>query len=113
MSNQTHTPSHERVSTSRTATDTKTLMFGAETWMSTMAECQHEVGRFITDRLGKDAEAMRQTLTCRDWTAALELQGRWMDETLRDYSEEMKKLTGLYAKGAASTVREERRHSQE
>ncbi len=67
---------------------------------------QREVGQFISDRLAKDAEAIRQALTCRDWAAALEIQGRWVDETLRDYSEEIKKLSGLYAKTTASTVRE-------
>ena len=103
MSNQTNTASNERLTTSRTQLDINALMTGAETWFSTMVECQKEVGRFITDRLEKDAESIRQTFSCRDWTAALELQGRWVDETL------MSKLTGLYAKGAASTVREERR----
>ena len=82
---------------------------GAETWWSTMTEYQREVGQFISDRLAKDAEAIRQALSCRDWTTALELQGRWVDETLRDYSEEMKKLTGLYAKTTASSVRERHR----
>ena len=82
---------------------------GAETWWSTMTEYQREVGQFISDRLAKDAEAIRQALSCRDWAAALEIQSRWMDETLRDYSEEMKKLTGLYAKTTASSVRERHR----
>ena len=109
MSNQTKTASNERVTISRTALDTQALMTGAETWFSTMTECQKEIGQFITTRLHKDAEAIRQTLSCRDWATALELQGRWVDETLRDYSAQMSKLTGLYAKGAATTVREERR----
>ena len=109
MSNQTNTASNERGTTRRTGLDIDALMTGPETWFSTMAECQKEVGRFITDRLEKDAESLRQTFSCRNWTAALELQGRWVDETLRDYSAQMSKLTGLYAKGAASTVREERR----
>jgi hypothetical protein len=37
------------------------------------------------------------------------VQAKWVDETIRDYGEGMKKLTGIYAKHAASTVREERR----
>jgi len=82
---------------------------GPETWWATMTEYQHEVGQFISDRLVKDAKAIRQTLSCRDWTAALEVQGRWVDETLRDYSEGMKRLSGLYAKQAAGTVRERHR----
>ena len=85
------------------------LLAGPEAWWSTITEYQHEVGQFISDRLAKDAEAIRQTLTCRDWAAALEIRGRWVDETLRDYSEEMKKLTGIHAKTTASTVRERHR----
>ena len=84
---------------------------GTEAWWSTMTEYQRGVGQFISNRLTKDAEAIRQALGCRDWTAALEIQGRWVDETLRDYTEEMKKFTGLYAKTTASTVREERRRT--
>ena len=81
-------------------------LVGAEAWWSTLTEYQREVGQFISDRLAKDAEAIRQALACRDWAAALEIQGRWVDETLRDYSEEIKKLTGLYAKTTAAAVRE-------
>ena len=56
-------------------------------------------GRTVpTGRLEKDAEAIRQTLSCRDWTVARDIQARWMEETLRDYNAEMSKLTGLYAK---------------
>jgi hypothetical protein len=54
---------------------------------------------------------MRQTLSCRDWSVALDIQARWVEETLRDYNAEMSKLAGLYAKSASSTVREERRRS--
>src|SRR5215212_8828562 len=110
MSNQTNTAAHERV-TPRTGYDTKALMTGTEAWASTMTEYQRGVGQFISDRLAKDAEAIRQAMACRDCTAALETQGRWMDETLRDYTEEMKKLTSLYAKSGASTVREDRRRA--
>ena len=108
MSNQTNTAAHERV-TPRTGYDTTALMTGAETWFSTMTEYQRGVGQFISDRLAKDAEAIRQALSCRDWTAALEVQGRWVDETLRDYSEEITKLTGLYTKTTAPTIRERHR----
>ena len=33
---------------------------GAETWWSTMTEYQREVGQFISNRLAKDAEAIRK-----------------------------------------------------
>ena len=83
------------------------LMAGAETWWSTLAECQREMGRFISDRLSKDGDAIRETLTCQNWTDVLEVQSKWVDETLRDYNAEMSRLSGLYAKGAAAAVRED------
>jgi hypothetical protein len=111
MSNPTNTATTERVTTPRTGLDTKALMTGAETWWSTMAESQQEVGRFLSDRLAKNSEAMQETLSCRNWTEAFDVRAKWADEALRDYTGEMSKLSGLYAKSAASTVREERRHS--
>jgi hypothetical protein len=112
MSNQRSGASVERVVTNlREDAPSRALMAGAETWWSSMAECQRELGRFISDRLAKNGEAIRETLTCRNWTDALEVQARWVDETLRDYNTEMSKLSGLYAKAAASGVQEERRRS--
>ena len=101
----------ERVANMRPEFLSGALMAGATTWWSTMTECQQEVGRFITGRLEKDAEAIRQTLSCRDWTVARDIQASWLEETFRDYNAEMSKLSGLYVKTMASTVREERRAS--
>jgi hypothetical protein len=111
MPSYTNTASDERVTNLRAGPDTKALMTGVETWWSTMAECQQELGRFVADRLAKDGEAMRQALSCRDWSVALDIQARWLEETLRDYNAEMSKLAGLYAKSASSTVREDRRRA--
>jgi hypothetical protein len=111
MSNHTNTASNEHLTNRRAGFDTDALMAGAETWWSTVVECQQELGRFVSDRWAKDGEATRQTLSCRKWTEALDVQAKWADETLRDYNAQMRKLSGLYAKSAASTVREERRRS--
>jgi hypothetical protein len=111
MSTYTKTASDERVTNLQTGLDTTALMTGVETWWSTMAQCQQELGGFVADRLAKDGEAMRQALSCRDWSVALDIQARWVEETLRDYNAEMSKLAGLYVKSASSTVREERRRA--
>src|ERR671913_1361888 len=96
MSNQRNTASVERLVTNlRDDAPSRALMAGAETWWSTMAESQREFGRFISDRLAKDGEAIREILTCRNLTDALDIQARWMDETLRDYNAELSRLTGL------------------
>jgi hypothetical protein len=74
-----------------------------------MAECQEEVGRFVSDRLAKDGEALRQSLTCRDWTEAVDVQARWFEETLRDYNTEMRKLTELFSNATSPAVQDNRR----
>jgi len=89
----------------------RALMAGAETWWSTVADCQQEAGRFISERLNKDGEALRQTLACSNWIDAVGVQARWVEEAVRDYTGEMRELTGLYAKRTALAVREERRSS--
>jgi hypothetical protein len=85
----------------------RALLAGAQTWWSAVAECQQEMAHFISDRLAKDGEAIRDALTSRTWSDALAVQARWVDETMRDYNAEMTKLTKLYTKAAASTVRRE------
>ena len=109
MSTQRNSATVERLTSYRDEFGTGALMAGTESWWSTLAECQREMGRFISDRLSKDGEAIRETLTCQNWTDVLDVQSRWVDETLRDYNAEMSRLTGLYAKGAAAAVREEGR----
>lgn len=101
----------ESVTNLRAEFPSRALMVGAETWWSTMTEYQQEVGRFISDRLNKDGETVRQTLACGNWTDAVGIQARWVEEAVRDYNAEISKLTGLYAKRAASAVRDERRSS--
>ena len=106
-----NTAQQERVTSLRADFPSRALVAGAETWWSTVAECQREIGQFISDRLTKDGETLRQALSCRDWTEALDIQARWVDQTVRDYNAEITRLTGLYAKAAASAVRDERRPS--
>ena len=98
----------ERSRTHRQEFPTEAVLMGAGAVWSTMVECQHAVGQFVSDRLTKDAEAIQKALSCHDWTQAVDVQARWVDETLRDYGEEVKKLTGIYAKHAASAVRDAR-----
>ncbi|HEX2135639.1 MAG TPA: phasin family protein [Microvirga sp.] len=99
----------ERVTSLRAEFPSRELVAGAETWWSTMAECQREIGQFISDRLAKDGETIRQALSCRDWKEALDIQAKWLDQTVRDYNAEITKLTGLYTRAASAAVRDERR----
>jgi hypothetical protein len=89
----------------------RALLDRAQTWWPTVAECQQEyqqeVAHFVSDRLAKDGEAIKDTLSSRNWPDALAVQVRWVDETIRDYNAEITKLTKLYAKAAASTAHKE------
>jgi len=96
-----NTTAQEKVTSVRTEFPSRALMAEAETWASTMAEYQQEVGRFISDRLNKDGEAIRRTLASGNWTDAVGIQAQWVEEAVRDYNAEMSKLSGLYSKRAA------------
>jgi hypothetical protein len=103
MSNQRSAASMESVVTRlRPEIPTKALLGGVEAWWSTVAECQREMARFVSDRLTKDGEAIKQTWSCPNWTDALAIQTNWMDQTARDYNAEVTKLTDLYTKAASS-----------
>jgi hypothetical protein len=116
MSNQKSSAALENTVTSlRSELPNRALLDRAQTWWSTVAEYQQEyqqeVGHFVSDRLAKDGEAIKETFTSRNWPDALAVQARWMDETIRDYNAELTKLTKLYTKAAASTARSESRSS--
>jgi hypothetical protein len=65
-------------------------------WLSTIAACQREMLEFMSHRLEKDGETMREAITCRNLGDALAVQTRWIDETLRDYSNEATRLLEIY-----------------
>jgi hypothetical protein len=78
-------------------------------WFSTMAACQREVLEFMSRRLERDGEAMREAIACRNIGDALAVQTRWLDETLRDYSDEATRLLALSVQGSESSGAAERR----
>jgi hypothetical protein len=76
----------------------RALANAAETWLATAAECQREMIGFVSMRLGKDGEAAREMLACKNTVDATSIQARWIEETLRDYGSEMTKLMALCTK---------------
>ncbi len=112
MSNQKSSAALENTVTNlRSELPNRALLDRAQTLWSTVAECQQEyqqeVAHFVSDRLAKDGEAIKETLTSRNWPDALAVQARWVDETIRDYNAEITKLAKLYTKAAASAARKE------
>ncbi len=108
MSNQKSSASFDNTVTNlRAELPNRALLDGAQTWWSTVAECQQEVAHFVSERLAKDGEAIKETLSSRNWSDALAVQARWVDETIRDYNAEIAKLVVFYSKTAASAAHRE------
>lgn len=70
----------------------RALASAAEAWFAASAECQREMIGFISMRLEKDGEIAREMMGCKNLADATAVQSRWMEETLRDYNDEMGKL---------------------
>lgn len=80
-------------------------------WWSTMAACQREMLEFMSHRLEKDGETVREAVACRNVGDALAVQTRWIDEALRDYSSEASRLLALYTSAAEGTAENASRRS--
>ena len=74
----------------------QSMIPGAETLMASFAASQREMLEFVSMRLEKDGEVFRELTACRNWTDALTVQSRWVQETMRDYTAEASKLLALY-----------------
>jgi hypothetical protein len=51
---------------------------------------------FVSMRLEKDSETVREMLGCKSLADATSIQSRWIEETIRDYNSEMSKLMRIY-----------------
>jgi Phasin protein len=56
---------------------------------------------FVSMRLGKDAEATREMMACKNPADVAALQSRWVEETLRDYNAGMTKLMTICTKSVS------------
>ena|SRR5690349_18043510 len=78
----------------------RALSNAVESWVTASNQCQREVMDFVTERLEKDAETVRDMLNCKNLADITSIQSRWMEETFRDYRSEMVKLMSLYSDAA-------------
>jgi hypothetical protein len=78
----------------------RTLVGAMETWFAAAGEGQREMMSFVSKRLEKDGETVREMLGSRNLADAMAIQSRWIEETLRDYNSEMTKLMTIYTKSA-------------
>lgn len=70
----------------------RALANAAESWFSAITESQREMIGFVSMRLEKDGEAVREMMACKSPADVAAIQSRWIEETLRDYNSEMGKL---------------------
>jgi hypothetical protein len=68
------------------------MMPGTDTLFATFASKQREMLDFVTMRLEKDSELIRELGACRNWADALTVHSRWVQETIHDYTAEASKL---------------------
>jgi Phasin protein len=76
----------------------QSMIQGAEALFATFAMSQREMLDFVSMRLEKDSEAIRELTSSHNWADALTVQSRWVQETIRDYTAEAAKLLALYTK---------------
>jgi hypothetical protein len=69
-----------------------------EAWCSIIVECQREAAAFVTERLEKDKEAIREALAAKDLVDAATIQARWVQQTMQDYAAEMSKMLSIYTR---------------
>jgi len=81
-----------------TMDNSRALAANTGAWLSTMTECQQEMMAFVSMRLSKDGQTMRDIFTCKSPAEVVEIQSRWVQDTLKDYSEETSKMLAIYSK---------------
>jgi Phasin protein len=74
------------------------IVQGAEALFATFAKSQREMLDFVSMRLEKDSDTIRELTSSQNWTDALSIQSRWVQETIRDYTEEATRLLALYTR---------------
>jgi hypothetical protein len=71
------------------------MLDGAAPWVAVMSEYNGELFDFMSRRLAKDARAMRQLHDCRTLSDVSDLHAKWVQETMKDYSDEAAKLMSI------------------
>jgi hypothetical protein len=87
------------------ADNNRALINATETWLAASTQCHREMIGFMSMRLAKDNDTVREMLGCKNLADATALQTRWVEETMRDYHSEMTKLMEICAKSANGGMR--------
>jgi Phasin protein len=88
--------------------DSRALVDAAEMWFGITIECQREMMGFMSMRLEKDGESLREMAGCKTMADMITLQSRWVEQTVRDYNSEFEKLTAICTEAAKDGDRTKR-----
>ena len=69
-----------------------------EAWCSMVTEYQREMADFVTTRLEKDKECLREVQAAKDLAETLAIQARWLQQTMHDYAAEMSRMVTIPSK---------------
>jgi hypothetical protein len=75
--------------------NSQAMIRATEALVAATAECQHEMISFMSARLEKDGNAVREMMGCKNLTDALSIHSHWMEETLQDYNAAVTKLIAI------------------
>jgi hypothetical protein len=74
------------------------LAIVAEAWFAATTVYQREMTGFVSMRLQKDGDAVREMMGCKNPADVAVIHSRWVEETLRDYNSEITKLMTIFTK---------------
>ena len=84
------------------------VLTGAPPWMSMISDYNGELFDFMARRFAKDARMMRELHDCENLNEVSDVHAKWLQETMRDYSDEATKLMALPLKPSAQAMHDER-----
>jgi hypothetical protein len=80
-------------------------------WWAKGSEHQSEMLDFMSHRLSKASEAVRELGQCRSWEDASGVHSKWFHDALTDYSAQSTKVAAINVKqGADGAQGRQRRH---
>ena len=81
---------------------------GTEAWWATASQRQSERLDFMSHRLSKDSDAVRQLGQCRSWEDASGVHSKWLHETVNDYAAEATKVMAINVKQVGDAAQDRR-----
>jgi hypothetical protein len=85
-----------------------TFATGMQAWWVAAAEVQLEMMTFLSHQLARNVDAAREILGSKNPADIVDIQSRWAQEMLGDYSAEMTKILTRFAQPWTSVLESKR-----